>query len=190
MNEVQPLQFGSAADAVRWADAYLARDGVKSQAGTIIKRAMERQGAGGVDSNGERITPSRLHDEAATISVILSGVANPAGNLYRHIYGRYPHTLDLADYLARLVWDGPGKCGRTLSSMRDLATLVIEDTRKRERDWGRLRIVQIADAMNITRDSYYSNYRRYADAIREHIQQVLQRVDSEVLAGLVERGIV
>ena len=50
-------------------------------------------------------------------------------------------------------------------------------------------MVDIVEQMRITRVSYYDNWCRYAEAIRQHMDQWLDRVDRQLAAELGAVGV-
>lgn len=188
--EKWPLQFSSPSRAVAWADSFLLQPRVESQFGKIVRQSVERKELSAMDAHGQLITSDRLRDLAETISVCLSAVPNPAGTLYRHVHGRHPHTLQTADQLALLVWDGPGPRGtRTIAKMRVLAALQIESARRKAQRGKGIKTVDIAQQMRIKRDCYYDNWQGYAELMQEHIRQWLDRADRELTTELTEKGV-
>jgi len=190
-DEVWPRSFIGAAQAVSWADGFLIHLGDRnlSQLGGEVRARNRRTTSPSVDANGELITNTRLLDLAETISVALSTVRNPAGALYRHVYGINRYTLDTADQLAHLVWDGPGKQRqRTIAKMRALALLVIEGKRRQE-GGGRLTKASMIRNINVTRSCYRRSWDPYAAKIAMHVDLWLDNADLALTQALQEKGI-
>jgi hypothetical protein len=189
--EVWPIAFGSAAQAIRWADDFMIRSGDRnlSQLGGEVRARNRRTDPPSVDLDGELITGERLQDMAETISVTLSTIANPAGRLYRHIYGKSRRTQETAAQLVILTWDGPGhRKQRSREKMLYLALLVIEANRRAARG-ERLTLASMARNLCVSRDCFRRSWEPYVLQMQEHVHNWIERADRDLTMALRDKGI-
>lgn len=186
-----PFTFASPRDAIRWADSLLNSPQVDSHLGSMIARANVKGTNPRYGADGERVTREIARDFAHTISGCLARVPAPESLLYRRIYGKYNQTVELADQLAHLVWDGPGPRGtRELGKVRSLAMIIIEDERRRRRYGSKARIYNrvIAQELRITLKFFDNHYRAYMNDLRAHIDAWISRAEKDFEMNLVEVG--
>jgi len=172
-----PRVFKEASQAVTFADALLNDPGLGSQL-EFKKMASGHNHA----TNPEKYATTQ--DLAETITVELSRCKKPASNLYRYVYGKYrdyEQILGMADKLAHNVWTGPGagKAAekKTIAQCRDLALLLMEKTRQRERFNKRLTMTSIAKEMKISRQQLYEQWIEEISGIEAGIKQNLDITD-------------
>lgn len=185
--ETWPVTFRTPGAALTWADAYLTDPHVQSQMAQVKRDKVQQSRNNGASLHG-------LQETAETISVAVASLTKPAGPLFRYVYGRNTHYLQIADYLAHAVWSGPGDgpvtARKTISQCRDLALLLMESSRRWERFRRRIAMGDVAQLMGIQRQRLYDVWVIEVSWIRREIQQLIGQAERDLQHHPAMRGII
>ena len=177
-----PLHFKSAWSAIRWADGYLNRPKVHSALrGLVLKTP------GVVHASGEW-TAEDYESLAHRISATLAEFASVQASCYRHVWGYNTHTMDIIDTAAHEVWQGPGSgCVaklKTIAQCRSLASLVLEDVKRRERYSTKVPAKYMARVMRMPRQRWYEQWGDERAALTALYFEWLKNIDRRFAAKL------
>lgn len=189
-----PRTFGSAAEALHWADAFALDPRLKDQLAKIKRRQIETPTKGGPSLQ-------ELSDLAHTISVELCRLIEAgevswlSGTLFRYIHGQRRHEDELAARLGAIAWNGPGAGGRarhkTTRQCTALASVVLFGKRGSEA-FGHKPLSQskIADRLGIPREQLRDQWADELICMRSEITRRLTAAASVFDARLRDMGIV